>query len=122
MWVKLLGFDDRGKVRLSMKIVDQATGKEIPRAEGEPEEETSRAPAPPRPRRPSAPARVRVQAAFAIPKSKLMQERVASAALFCWFGVEHLPAADDATSQHAGRANVTTEVARVARYTLRPSR
>jgi polyribonucleotide nucleotidyltransferase len=28
--VKLLGFDDRGKVRLSMKIVDQATGKEIP--------------------------------------------------------------------------------------------
>ena len=39
--VKLLGFDDRGKVRLSMKIVDQATGKEIPRAEGEPEEEVS---------------------------------------------------------------------------------
>jgi polyribonucleotide nucleotidyltransferase len=36
VWVKLLGFDDRGKVRLSMKIVDQATGKEIPRAEGEP--------------------------------------------------------------------------------------
>jgi polyribonucleotide nucleotidyltransferase len=28
--VKLLGFDDRGKVRLSMKVVDQATGKEIP--------------------------------------------------------------------------------------------
>ncbi|KAE9631089.1 polyribonucleotide nucleotidyltransferase [Parasedimentitalea maritima] len=27
--VKLLGFDDRGKVRLSMKIVDQATGEEI---------------------------------------------------------------------------------------------
>ncbi len=38
VWVKLLGFDDRGKVRLSMKIIDQATGKEIPRAEGEPEE------------------------------------------------------------------------------------
>jgi polyribonucleotide nucleotidyltransferase len=38
VFVKLLGFDDRGKVRLSMKIVDQATGKEIPRAEGEPEE------------------------------------------------------------------------------------
>jgi polyribonucleotide nucleotidyltransferase len=37
--VKLLGFDDRGKVRLSMKVVDQATGQEIPRAEGEPEEE-----------------------------------------------------------------------------------
>jgi len=38
VYVKLLGFDDRGKTRLSMKIVDQATGKEIPRAEGEPEE------------------------------------------------------------------------------------
>ncbi len=38
VYVKLLGFDDRGKVRLSMKIVDQATGQEIPRAEGEPEE------------------------------------------------------------------------------------
>ena len=33
VWVKLLGFDDRGKVRLSMKIVDQETGEEI--AEGE---------------------------------------------------------------------------------------
>jgi polyribonucleotide nucleotidyltransferase len=41
VYVKLLGFDDRGKVRLSMKIVDQATGKEIPRAEGEPEEQFS---------------------------------------------------------------------------------
>ena len=29
VWVKLLGFDDRGKVRLSMKVVDQATGKEV---------------------------------------------------------------------------------------------
>jgi len=38
VYVKLLGFDDRGKVRLSMKVVDQATGKEIPRAEGEQEE------------------------------------------------------------------------------------
>ena len=28
VWVKLLGFDDRGKVRLSMKVVDQNTGKE----------------------------------------------------------------------------------------------
>jgi len=27
VWVKLLGFDDRGKVRLSMKVVDQATGE-----------------------------------------------------------------------------------------------
>ncbi len=35
VWVKLLGFDDRGKTRLSMKIVDQATGQEIPLAEGE---------------------------------------------------------------------------------------
>ena len=31
VWVKLLGFDDRGKVRLSMKVVDQETGQEIPR-------------------------------------------------------------------------------------------
>jgi polyribonucleotide nucleotidyltransferase len=29
VWVKLLGFDDRGKVRLSMKVVDQETGKEL---------------------------------------------------------------------------------------------
>jgi polyribonucleotide nucleotidyltransferase len=29
VWVKLMGFDDRGKVRLSMKVVDQATGQEI---------------------------------------------------------------------------------------------
>jgi polyribonucleotide nucleotidyltransferase len=36
VWVKLLGFDDRGKVRLSMKIVDQETGEEI--REGEPAE------------------------------------------------------------------------------------
>jgi polyribonucleotide nucleotidyltransferase len=28
VWVKLLGFDERGKVRLSMKVVDQGTGKE----------------------------------------------------------------------------------------------
>jgi polyribonucleotide nucleotidyltransferase len=41
VYVKLLGFDDRGKVRLSMKIVDQATGQEIPRAPGEPEEQFS---------------------------------------------------------------------------------
>ena len=31
--VKLLGFDDRGKVRLSMKVVDQETGEEIAREE-----------------------------------------------------------------------------------------
>jgi polyribonucleotide nucleotidyltransferase len=29
VWVKLLGFDERGKVRLSMRAVDQETGKEI---------------------------------------------------------------------------------------------
>jgi polyribonucleotide nucleotidyltransferase len=29
VWVKLLGFDDRGKVRLSMKVVDQATGEDL---------------------------------------------------------------------------------------------
>ena len=46
VYVKLLGFDDRGKVRLSMKVVDQQTGKEIPRAEGEPEERFE--PRPPR--------------------------------------------------------------------------
>jgi polyribonucleotide nucleotidyltransferase len=27
--VKLVGLDDRGKVRLSMKVVDQDTGEEI---------------------------------------------------------------------------------------------
>ncbi len=29
VWVKLVGFDDRGKVRLSMRAVDQTTGQEI---------------------------------------------------------------------------------------------
>ena len=47
VYVKLLGFDDRGKTRLSMKIIDQTTGLEIPRAEGEPEEVFE--PRPPRP-------------------------------------------------------------------------
>ena len=39
VWVKLLGFDERGKVRLSMKVVDQTTGEEIkqePRVGGGP--------------------------------------------------------------------------------------
>ena len=36
VWVKLLGFDERGKVRLSMKVVDQATGKEIVKGEEAP--------------------------------------------------------------------------------------
>ncbi|MEZ5715244.1 MAG: polyribonucleotide nucleotidyltransferase [Paracoccaceae bacterium] len=30
VYVKLLGFDDRGKVRLAMKMVDQETGEELP--------------------------------------------------------------------------------------------
>jgi polyribonucleotide nucleotidyltransferase len=38
VWVKLLGFDDRGKTKLSMKIIDQTTGKELPKVEGEVEE------------------------------------------------------------------------------------
>ncbi len=33
VWVKLLGFDDRGKVRLSMKVVDQETGEEAAKEE-----------------------------------------------------------------------------------------
>ncbi|HVQ10348.1 MAG TPA: polyribonucleotide nucleotidyltransferase [Methyloceanibacter sp.] len=33
VWVKLLGFDDRGKVKLSMKVVDQSTGHELQKAE-----------------------------------------------------------------------------------------
>ena len=33
--VKLLGFDDRGKVRLSMKVVDQATGADLSAEMGE---------------------------------------------------------------------------------------
>ena len=33
VWVKLLGFDDRGKVRLAMKMVDQATGEELAKEE-----------------------------------------------------------------------------------------
>ena len=35
VWVKLLGFDDRGKVRLSMKIVDQETGEEAKKDDAE---------------------------------------------------------------------------------------
>jgi polyribonucleotide nucleotidyltransferase len=48
--VKVIGFDDRGKVKLSMRVVDQATGADIteqvgerrPRAEGEGEERPRR--------------------------------------------------------------------------------
>ena len=39
VYVKLLGFDDRGKTRLSMKVVNQETGEELPREEGEPEDQ-----------------------------------------------------------------------------------
>ena len=35
VYVKLMGFDDRGKVRLSMKNVDQETGKEVAKEDGE---------------------------------------------------------------------------------------
>ncbi|CTQ71400.1 polyribonucleotide nucleotidyltransferase [Roseibium alexandrii] len=35
VWVKLMGFDERGKVRLSMKVVDQETGQEIPKEQKE---------------------------------------------------------------------------------------
>jgi polyribonucleotide nucleotidyltransferase len=35
VYVKLLGFDDRGKVRLAMKMVDQETGEEIAREKEE---------------------------------------------------------------------------------------
>ena len=44
--VKLLGFDERGKVRLSMKVVDQATGEDLEakqKAEGEPHEQRQEA-------------------------------------------------------------------------------
>ncbi len=36
--VKVLGIDDRGKVRLSMKVVDQATGEDL---SGEPREQVT---------------------------------------------------------------------------------
>ena len=35
VYVKLMGFDDRGKVRLSMKVVDQATGADLSAEMGE---------------------------------------------------------------------------------------
>jgi len=31
--VKLLGFDDRGKTKLSMKVVDQETGEDLSKKE-----------------------------------------------------------------------------------------
>lgn len=55
VWAKLIGIDDRGKVKLSMRVVDQETGEDIseevgakrPRAEGEGEKSDK-----PRTRRP----------------------------------------------------------------------
>jgi len=41
VFVKLMGFDERGKVRLSMKVVDQTTGKELVRDKKEASEETA---------------------------------------------------------------------------------
>jgi len=35
VFVKLLGFDDRGKVRLAMKMVDQETGEELKKDDAE---------------------------------------------------------------------------------------
>ena len=35
VYVKLMGFDDRGKTRLSMKVVDQETGEELAREDGD---------------------------------------------------------------------------------------
>ena len=83
MFVKLLGFDDRGKVRLSMKIVDQATGKEIPRAEGEPEERFEVV------RRVAIASTVPVDAADAkaatdATDARTKRKKGRSTALFCW--------------------------------------
>jgi polyribonucleotide nucleotidyltransferase len=60
VWCKLIGIDDRGKVKLSMRVVDQETGNDIteevgekrPRAEGEGDGDKSDKPrGPRRPRR-----------------------------------------------------------------------
>ncbi|HUO21834.1 MAG TPA: S1 RNA-binding domain-containing protein, partial [Caulobacteraceae bacterium] len=36
--VKLMGFDDRGKTKLSMKVVDQETGEDLTKSETKAEE------------------------------------------------------------------------------------
>ncbi|SCA55613.1 polynucleotide phosphorylase/polyadenylase [Candidatus Terasakiella magnetica] len=60
VWAKLIGIDDRGKVKLSMRVVDQETGNDIteevgekrPRSEGEGDSDRPRKPRGPRkPRR-----------------------------------------------------------------------
>jgi polyribonucleotide nucleotidyltransferase len=43
VFVKLMGFDERGKVRLSMKVVDQETGKEIAREKKQEQDEETAA-------------------------------------------------------------------------------
>src|SRR6185503_18270384 len=43
--VKLLGFDDRGKVRLSMKVVDQQTGEDLSKKQAEAKPEGDQTPA-----------------------------------------------------------------------------
>jgi polyribonucleotide nucleotidyltransferase len=45
--VKVIGFDDRGKVKLSMRAVDQATGEDL-EPDGRPESEQTRKPRGPR--------------------------------------------------------------------------
>jgi polyribonucleotide nucleotidyltransferase len=41
--VKLLGFDQRGKVRLSMKVVDQETGEDLSASQDEKADEKEEA-------------------------------------------------------------------------------
>jgi polyribonucleotide nucleotidyltransferase len=41
--VKLLGFDERGKVRLSMKAVDQQTGEDLTKKPPQPAESQQQA-------------------------------------------------------------------------------
>jgi polyribonucleotide nucleotidyltransferase len=47
-----MGFDNRGKVRLSMKFVDQESGEEIPREDGDDGDEDAGEEKPKRSRRP----------------------------------------------------------------------
>ena len=41
VWVKLIGFDERGKVKLSMKVVDQETGEEMAKPERKPKDDAA---------------------------------------------------------------------------------
>ncbi len=52
VFVKLMGFDNRGKVRLSMKFVDQETGEEIAREDGDDDSDGDAEEKPKRSRRP----------------------------------------------------------------------